>query len=288
MTEDIQKKIKDILKEKKDVKGNSSGFALNRSTIEKVFRTLQVSSAQDIQARLTLIDSMYSTQMNRRYYALEELAQALWTLNQKNGDLAGLFKTFAKDRDISAFNDTDGKNNLWSAQYGIGKDGKEKGVAVSLISKYAYFATGYKFPIYDSIACEMIPLIWPDPESYESVCPWKVHEKPSIREFLDAVNSLCKYYQTDYDHLDRLMWFVGKILRKNFSLVLTRSEYEHLRNMVGGNIDNLSIAALEMEKMQFIADELVREFFELARLLAQENPNLDKPAPRKRAFRKRK
>ena len=71
----------------KDVEGKS-GFSLDKDAILKVFRKTEEETYMDILARLTLIDSMYSTQMSRRYYALDELASALVTLsNGKRGKL---------------------------------------------------------------------------------------------------------------------------------------------------------------------------------------------------------
>ena len=60
-----------------NIKVDSSGYSLGKATILKVFNATNSYSTEDILARLTLIDSMYSTQMSRRYYGLEELAKVL-------------------------------------------------------------------------------------------------------------------------------------------------------------------------------------------------------------------
>ena len=229
--------ILDRLKEKDVYGDDTGGFSSDKSAIESIFLMTKNRSLPDLVLRLTVIDSMYSTQMNRRYYALQELAEKLYCLNQIK-PLPTLFREFIeKKRDTHLFDGKIGseKFNLFAEKYGIGKDGSDKGVAVSLISKYAYFETDYGFPIYDSIACEMYPRIW-------KYCGWKdktpvltikdscqqmVGDK-TIVKFVEAIDELIKRLggNISYDHLDRLLWFVGKIYRGNLSLVLDRKNYE--------------------------------------------------------------
>jgi hypothetical protein len=81
----------------------------------------------------------------------------------------------------------------------------------------------------------MYPRIW-------RYCGWK--DKPpvltvkdsnqqmvgdaTIVNFVEAIDELIKRMGGDisYDHLDRLLWFVGKIYRGNLSLVVDRESYE--------------------------------------------------------------
>ena len=126
----------------------NNSYMSDKRAIVNLFNNTKERTVDDIRLRLTVIDSMYSTQMNRRYYALDELAEKLSSFSKDD------FVSFASQRPVK-----DSFKGLWSGRYGIGKDGKEKGIAVSLISKYAYFETGFQFPIYDSIACEMLPLV---------------------------------------------------------------------------------------------------------------------------------
>ena len=100
-----------------------SGYAINKKTIKDIFELTQgqIITKDNIHARLTVIDSMYSTQMNKRYYALERLAKELYNL-QKSCELPLVerFRKFANDP-------TDkGILNIFNKQYGIGKDGKDK------------------------------------------------------------------------------------------------------------------------------------------------------------------
>lgn len=225
--------IKDILGkiESGGVVGN--GYASNKTAISQLFSATSDEKEEDILLRLTVIDSMYSTQMNKRYYALEDLAKAMFAIGtEKNCPLAKLFTEFTMTLDASLFDYRDG--NLFGNRYGIGKDGGSKGVAISLISKYAYFTTNYQFPIFDTIVCETLPCL------VISLGPQK--KKPSLRKkdnkqrilgmetmvrFVSVINKFISGIDSSisYDSLDRLVWFVGKIRRGNLSLILSKDEY---------------------------------------------------------------
>lgn len=270
---------------------NISKFSEDKSAILKVFSITKDNVKADVLTRLTLIDSMYSTQMSRRYYALDELADALIDIDRTQ-NLRTLFISFTKDPQKYAdyFNYENGKN-LFSECYGIGKDGKSKGVAVSLISKYAYFLTEFKFPIYDSIACEMYPLVWrrcgfaiPVPKLIIKDVNGRVLGKQTMVTYIQAINTLIKQFECknlNYDLLDRYLWFVGKIRRGNLSLILSREEYEYTINMsesknittinkngkektktIYFNIDHIDIGKLEYLKN----NPILKSFFELAKV----------------------
>lgn len=237
------KQVRDILDslKTKDVYADDvDGFSSDKMAIERIFKMTDSGNFADILLRLTVIDSMYSTQMNRRYYALQELAEKIHIIEHTKGlkRTCAEFLAQCNHRDAHLF---DGKANgtsfnLFAERYGIGKDASEKGVAVSLVSKYAYFETGYGFPIYDSIACEMFPRLW-------NYCKWAKGEMPkltlkdgnqqmigdaTIVAFTKGIDELIARLggNISYDHLDRLLWFVGKIYRGNLSLVLDREGYE--------------------------------------------------------------
>ena len=244
---------------------------------------------------------MYSTQMSRRYYALDELADFLAKLSEgKQGKLRQMFLDFAKDpeKNLSLFDFTfkekkeEIKKNLFSESYGIGKDGQDKGVAISLISKYAYFDTKFQFPIYDSIACEMYPLVWTHCGFAKKNMPRLIHQNKGGRvigcktlvEYTKAINLLIRKLDSkdlDYDLLDRFLWFVGKIRRGNLSLVLSREEYEFTMDLHPAHtIKSLStngkekttteyfnIEKVDIHKLKYLKkNPLLKKFFELARI----------------------
>lgn len=55
----------------------SSHYAKEKAFISKCFQKTLDSQFDKVKLRLQLIDSLYSTQMSKRYYGIEELAEAL-------------------------------------------------------------------------------------------------------------------------------------------------------------------------------------------------------------------
>lgn len=271
------REILDSLKENDVYDYSIADFIDDKKAIENIFKLTSGSKREDVLLRLTVIDSMYSTQMNRRYYALDELAEKIVCSHSTSE----LFLTFLKRYDTTLFNVDKGKDsfNLWGEKYGIGKNGDEKGVAVSLISKYAYFETGLKFPIYDSIACEMYPRIW-------KYCGWKdktpklwvLNEKqqlegePTIIAFTKAIDELIRRLGggITYDHLDRLLWFTGKIYRGNLSLVVSRKDYEWcIKNWPEKDKEgNFDVTKNNLSKASFYrSNSRLKAMFDLAKIL---------------------
>ena len=269
------KKLLNLFEKIHSEKKDESGYSLGKSTILKVFKATDGYSHEDILARLTLIDSMYSTQMSRRYYGLEELAVALADVhNRKN--LEEAFLDFLKDKDLKPFElrkSKKVKTNLFIEKYGIGKNGEDKGSAVSLISKYAYFETKFKFPIYDSIVREMYPRVWnycgfPKSEMLE----FKYNDMTSFVEMINLMISKFNSTYVNYDSLDRVLWYVGKIYRGNLSLVLSRKEYDafaekYTKTEDGKKVFAFDIATVDLKSLPIKKDSLVYDFFVLAKEL---------------------
>lgn len=298
----------------RDVFRSDSGFSTDKDAILRVFNTTSSCNKSDILVRLTLIDSMYSTQMNRRYYALEELAEVLAKLaNGKKEALKNMFILFTENPELGncAFNykeeTSEGKiieKNLFSENYGIGKDGENKGVAISLVSKYAYFETEFKFPIYDSIACEMFPYVWQCCGFGLSDMPKLLYRKDgkiignkTMIEYVNAINKIIGNINCptlNYDIFDRFLWFVGKICRGNLSLVLTRKEYEEalqvyppkeiLKPSKGGKKkvtkEYFDIRDMDIKKLKFLNNphnRVLCKFFEYAKFYRGQIELQDRP-----------
>ena len=134
-----------------------------------------------------------------------------------------------KDKDVNKFTIicSGAKLNLFTEKYGIGKEGNDKGQAISLITKYAYFETNFQFPIYDSIVREMYPLLWEYCGLAKNEMPKMASMVNNITVFIEALDLLKEKLgnpkQLTYDNLDRLLWHTGKIMRGNLSLILTLS-----------------------------------------------------------------
>lgn len=285
------KTIQSILSRIKEKDVDKNGFSQDKETIETIFNATK-SDISGVLARLTVVDSMYSTQMNRRYYGLDELADSLCSLaKQKRKSTKDLFQSFAQNQIISDFdfikieNKEKVKTNLFDEKYGIGKDGGDKGIAISLISKYAYFETNKQFPIYDSIACEIYPLLWaycgfPKKEQPKLVVRKKgsqmINASETMRSYVNAINTLIEKLGggISYDYLDRLLWFTGKIRRGNLSLILSREQFENCldyskKNHLLKETNEFSIKKVkDVKKLPFLKkDSLLTDFFYLAKAL---------------------
>ncbi len=287
--EDI-KRLFTLLK-KQDV--YDSGFSVDKKTINKVFETTNPHTKEGVLARLTIIDSLYSTQMGKRYYGLDELAEVLSSFD----NLQSLTRRFLSDNDTSVF-DVEVKQggflasiikskrtvSLFDEKYGIDKNGNDSGVAISLITKYLYFLTNGEFPIYDSIAVSILPKLW-------EYCGFDVREMPSLKTNLAPgdknygneiitkfVIALDKFLNKlgyggehqKYDYLDRIMWFTGKICRGNLSLILSREQYEALAKQtkaeIGSDSFSFNIETADISKLDFLGDNsILKEFFLLAK-----------------------
>lgn len=264
--------LNNIFAKLKAAEQDNSGYSLSKATILKVFDATKTYTTEDILARLTLIDSMYSTQMSRRYYGLEELAKVLAEINQ-NKPLEKAFIDFLKDKSYDPFVIKGKKTNLFSEKYGIGKNGEDKGQAVSLISKYAYFETEFRFPIYDSIVREMYPRIWNYCGFKEKMLEIKANDMVSFIEAIDLLIRQLDCTDVTYDTLDRVLWYVGKIYRGNLSLVLSREEYDAFAekfttlNDKGKKELTFDIAEVDLKSLPIKKDSLVYDFFVLAKEL---------------------
>ena len=286
--------LNNIFAKLKAAEQDNSGYSLSKATILKVFDATKTYTTEDILARLTLIDSMYSTQMSRRYYVvmlhsafqrsmystqmsrryygLEELAKVLAEINQ-NKPLEKAFIDFLKDKSYDPFVIKGKKTNLFSEKYGIGKNGEDKGQAVSLISKYAYFETEFRFPIYDSIVREMYPRIWNYCGFKEKMLEIKANDMVSFIEAIDLLIRQLDCTDVTYDTLDRVLWYVGKIYRGNLSLVLSREEYDAFAekfttlNDKGKKELTFDIAEVDLKSLPIKKDSLVYDFFVLAKEL---------------------
>ena len=158
------------------------------------------------------------------------------------------------------------------------------------MTKVLLFETGFKFPIYDTIACEMYPLVCRkcgfDKCKKMSLTVkenGKIQGEQTMIAYVKAINSLIEqlnYKNLNYDLLDRFLWFVGKIRRGNLSLILTREEYETMMELFpptqievkskSGTVKNVvtyfNIDTIEINKITFLEkNEVLRSFFEIAK-----------------------
>jgi hypothetical protein len=103
----------------------------------------------------------------------------------------------------------------------------------------------------------------------------------TIVAYTQAIDDLIKRLGVDisYDHLDRLLWFVGKIIRGNLSLVLNRKSYEWSvehwfeKDDKGNNVV-FNIAKANIDDAPFCKNNSrLRAMFELAKCIKDGNNN---------------
>ena len=191
----------------------------------------------DIMRQLVVIDSLYSTNINRmRVFALEEICDKIWALcsnGSGNHTLGNL---------ISRINDTQALDSgicaLFSSSYGYMK-GLPAGNAYSLISKYLYFATiacpidKWGFPIYDRIAKKMMRKV----QRFLGIpVTSDMQNKFDIDAYIAGLKSIIETLEKNnpnlwanlpvlkFQLLDYFLWHIGKAGAESYSLLLSKKE----------------------------------------------------------------
>ena len=178
-------------------KGGVSIFQNNKNLIKEHFERDGINT----EIKLILIDSLYSTNANKSIGATKDIASAIDEYLECNPKLD--FDKFAED--LKKDSDT-GLYNLFKKPYG-----KKDAQAISLISKFFYFYTGFQFPIYDSYLRDMLHQFLSNNNSKKSKQSLKEINTyfPSIRKFYRAVG--LSNDKDKYDKIDAFGWLLGKI-----------------------------------------------------------------------------
>lgn len=217
---------------------DKSQYLPQKETITSLFEKTDSNKISDIILRLVVIDSGYSTQMNKRLFAFEDIAEVLLKLRDAT----------SPDIDAVSFFESNEKSLVRAT--GIDKKGQDKGHAFSLISKYLYFATNYNFPIYDSLVFDGLKC--------EGII--KGAQRPSI-DYFKCIKEIVKVECTTYDFLDQYFWTIGKIKKGSLSLLLPSSEI-YISDLIKG----LELTESDLKKSStdfdaIIAKKLVTEDF---------------------------
>ena len=240
--------------EKESDNNNTEDFSYTqqRAMINLIFEMTSGANynVPSIMLRLTVIDSLYSTNAQYSYFSIEEMAKNIHAIGGEE-DAVQYFYTLVNRQDGKLGED---KKNLFSNTYGIRKNCEDGSKQISLMSKYAYYVLiknpeehPLGFPIYDSLAIEMYPLVCKTigikPKS-------KLFISDSIEKYIEALDEVRNTIfsgETDfngfqqYDLLDAYLWRMGKVNNGNYSLLFTRTEYEQF-------IQNLGIHHMKEEE----------------------------------------
>lgn len=225
-----------------NAQGNGT-YNTQRQSIKKIFEQTSGNNynRQGIELRLIVIDSLYSTNMSKRYFAFDELGEAILSLGKTEKEVI--------DKVISFRNNPEKENSelyeiFENKKYGIHKNGETAGEAKSLLSKYFYFQMMSRkddvlgFPIYDSLAKNMYKPVWKylglrNPSSFKN-------KDVDIIEFIKSFKKLSDELEIKqisnlqcFDLLDAYLWRMGKFSEANFSLLLDKTDYIKLIKSFG-------------------------------------------------------
>lgn len=229
----------------------------NRSMLSYLFdMTSNPYCKASIVLRLTAIDSFYSTNAEYSYFSIEEMAEKIISIGDEKAAADYFYDMVTSQVPCDI-------RGLFKEKYGIRKNLSEGSQQPSLLSKYAYYQVRkwrekypLGFPIYDSLACEMYPVLASrlgkgrrnflsssekDPEtgSTDNNLEISMYIKAldDTRSVLfSSNNNLFQGYQ-QFDIQDALLWYMGKLNGGNLSLLMSRKDYTRF-------IKNLGINAL--------------------------------------------
>lgn len=229
----------DIIEENSE---NVFTYNQQRAMINRIFQIEKYDIAS-IMLRLTVIDSLYSTNAAYSYFSIEEMAHKIFDLKTQD-------KAKEYFDSLLTQNDTE---NFFNEKYGIRKNLEEGSKQASLMSKYAYYQLlqdpkNYPlgFPIYDSLAIKMYPIVCYalnlKSRSKNKITIPADKDTPNICDYINALNELRKQLFNDtnlynglqqFDILDAYLWRMGKIDEGNFSLLLNRNDYDKFVTNLG-------------------------------------------------------
>lgn len=225
----LQKLSNEIISLQNHTAQQQNQYVQQRVIINNAFQC--TSSHYDLFAiitRLTIIDSLYSTNARYSYFSIEEMANAIYSLgNEKN----------ASDYFYSIACGGKDAQGLFCRNYGIRKNLNQGNLMMSLLSKYAFFAlsqnpTAYPlgFPIYDSLVCNVYTrackvLCATPAKNIQANIENYVAALEVLRNSLFGTSTQLFHGMQQFDILDAYLWRMGKIDNGNFSLLLNKQDY---------------------------------------------------------------
>lgn len=201
---------------------------------------------ETIKLRLTIIDSMYSTNMSRRLFGISDLSKEILEISQhKDSLLKSKLKIF-----INKNTNEEEIKKLFNKKFGIDKRGINKGKAVSLISKYFYFLTKFEFPIYDSLVKDYLPEVI---KKHFLKIEGSTNKNP-VDTFKYIINCNKKSEIEDFNILDNMCWLYGKVKKGSYSLILNKENYKKLIREI--NVEKLKSEDIDKEIYSYVKENI--------------------------------
>lgn len=191
----------------KSILENNTPYTRNRNLIDSLFKKQKNWSYREIvYLRLAVIDSLYSTNMNKHVGGLEDLAETIVGKSCNDEDLKQKIAEHKKSHihpDITEVLET--------------KYGNPEAKASSLVSKYFYFLTGHKFPIEDKLLKAYVSEV----VAYFGYKDFNYHQYSKNDDKSDLIKKLLAFepIQERFDAFDNLVWLYGKLKEKSISLI---------------------------------------------------------------------
>ena len=178
-------------------------YETQKENIIELFKITKNNEKPDILLRLFVIDSCYSTNMNKRVFGFEELTDLILKIDSQLNE----------NINVTKFIEINFK--LLNQKIGIDKKGNPKGHAFSLITKYIYFRTKFNFPIYDTLVYDGLV------EERLIKRPKNQHQEPSPEFFKKLIDIKDKFGDITFDDLDKYFWVCGKVRNGNLSFFIS-------------------------------------------------------------------
>ena len=230
-------RIKNLIQLSVKILENDTPYFRCKKMLESLFKGDLKDESQTFM-RLTTLDALYSTNMSKRLYGLDDLAKELSKIDYiRLKEETTKYKIYGVDGNsvpYSLFQKTYGCSKIdWTKNHSKTKD-EEGAQAGSLISKYLYFATNYNFPIVDSLVRDNINTIM---EKYD-LRPAFAYTKTDLKQKDFSLVKLLVDLQKRYDlgtkddktfsPFDNFLWLYGKIKKGSLSLILNKGEYKNV------------------------------------------------------------
>lgn len=215
-------------------------YSNQRTLINSLFGDREYNKGKVI-LRLTVIDSLYSTNAAYSYFSFDEMAERILEIGSRSDACEYFYRIACLGQDA---------RRLFDEPYGIQKDLSEGSKQMSLLSKYAYYELQQQpgrymlgFPIYDRLAKAAYPVVC-RMLGIKPLARMGEQSTPSIETYVGCLNQLReaifgedtglflgKYQQ--FDILDAYLWRMGKFDGGNLSLLLGRKDYERFIINIG-------------------------------------------------------
>jgi hypothetical protein len=200
-----------------DILNTDTDYVHAKNLIKTYFNKEETNKKDQIFMRLTLIDGFYSTQLNKRLFGIEDLVDSIYKIAKTDKELIELALNFIEKPQRNAL-----FKLICEKEYGINKKGESFGKASSLITKYLYFLTNYKFPIYDGLVKVIYPKI--STKHFSKNLP-SIGQDCSLDFFIGIKKLNEESGINSFDKLDNLLWLSGKIQNNSYQLILSKFNY---------------------------------------------------------------